>query len=180
MYLKVTEEKDGEYYHMRGRVVTQKYEDSAYQPYGVDDSYSDGLLWSGLQASCQGDRSTRNATERPSAVYGFDVEYYDMHRLDLRTVRRMEKTLTKLERGLAKLTEARGYVRSYGEYLGRVAEALGCTGMVFLRGERSRQITGQRWDWMSVGDGVNRANNLIHQWQEDGKPQAPAAEEVAS
>ena len=139
---------------------------SEWKPYGCDDDYSDGLLWSGLQVSCQGDeqsqRRAANAGES-GPVYGFDTEYAsDYHRIDLRRVARMHKTLSKVEAGLTKLQAARGYVRSYGEYLGRVAEVLGCAGMVFER-ERSGHYTspGQRYRWTTVGEGVNEANHRI-------------------
>jgi len=179
LYLYVWEERDrdgynGEYFHLRGRFVTQKYEHSQWTPQGVDDDYSDGLLWSGLRASCQGDaRSRQRADENAGEsgpVYGFGTEYHDVFRLDLRRVRRMQKTLEKVEKGLEKLREARGYVRSFGEYCGRLAEVMGCKGVVIARGQRQQVTSGLGWDWMSIGDGVNRINQLIHVWVEEGKP----------
>lgn len=181
LYLYVWEDRErsgysSEYFHLRGRFVTQKYEHSQWTPSGVDDDYSDGLLWSGLRASCQGDERSRQRTDENAGesgpVYGFDCEYHDVYRLDLRRVRRMQKTLEKVEKGLAKLREARGYVRSFGEYCGRLAEVMGCKGVVIAKGERQRTTTGLGWDWVSIGDGVNRVNHLIHVWVEEGKPQA--------
>ena len=84
----------------------------------------------------------------------------------------MAKTLEAIDKGLDKLSAARGYARSYGEYLGRVSEVLGCAGMAFERNAKSREISGQRWDWTSIGDGVNRANHAIHLWVQAGKPEA--------
>lgn len=187
LYLRVTETREGGYFHLRATVCVQHYEaggatsGGSWVPWGCDDDYSDGLKWSGLRVSCQGDeRSQRRAAEagENGPVYGFDTEYHDVWRLDLRTVRRMEKTLARVEKKLAALQEARGYVRSYGEYLGRVAEALGCAGVCF---ERERQAySGSRWDWLSIGDGVNRANHRIFLWQQeaverDAREALPAA-----
>jgi hypothetical protein len=182
LYLQVTEKREDGYFHIYARVVTQRYEDSAYVPQGPDDDYADGLLWSGLEARCQGDDQSRTRARAgdAEAVYGFDVEYREPYSIGLRKARRMLKTLEKIDRGLDKLSETRGYVRNYGEYLGRLAEVLGCAGMAFQRDERGRSMTGQRWQWDTIGEGVNRANRMIWQWQEDGKPARAAGEAVAS
>jgi hypothetical protein len=187
LYLRVEETREHGYFHLRARVCTQHYEaqDSRWQPQGVDDDYSDGLLWSGLRVSCQGDTGTQLAPETYKAVYGFDTEYDCTYssKVDLRRVARMHKTLTKVSTGLARIDEVRGYVRSYGEYLGRVAEVLGCAGMVFEKDQRAAAISGQRYEWTTVGDGVNRANHRIYLWQQEAVErgqQLQASAEVAS
>jgi hypothetical protein len=173
LYLLVTEERSHGYLHLYGRIVTQRYESGKGQwlPNGTDDTYGDGLLYSGLRTSCQGDEDSRRRAvrgERIEPVYGFSCEYRDEHSVDLRKAKRMLRTLDKVERGLAKLVETRGYVKSYGEYIGRVAEVVGCAGMGFER--RETAYNGNRWDWMSVGDGVNRVNHAIYLWCEEVKP----------
>lgn len=177
LYLRLIEDQtDRDYYHLTARVCVQKYEDHAYVPYGCDDDYSDGLLWSGLRISCQGDARSRQRAEgqgESGPVYGFGVSYADQyHTLDLRRVRRMAKTLERIERGLGLLQERRGYVHTYGEYVGRVAEVLGCAGLVVERSARSREVSGLRYDWLGTGDGINAVNRLIWAWVEAGKPQA--------
>lgn len=167
LYLLVSETREHGYFHLHARVTTQRYEGNEWVPYGCDDDYSDGLLWSGLRVSCQGDDQTQRAAAGDKAVYGYDVEYHDVYRVDLRKAHRMAKTLAKIEKGLYQLQEARGYVRSYGEYLGRVAEVLGCAGIGLERSKRSESITGQRWRWQSVGAGVNEANHRIWLWQQE-------------
>jgi hypothetical protein len=171
LFLQLTETKEHGYYHLRARVCTQHYfsgEASEWKPYGVDDDYSDGLLWSGLQVSCQGDEQSqrRSGEAERGAVYGFGVVYADVHTVELRKVRRMAKTLEKIERGLDKLQQSRGYVRSYGEYLGRVAEVLGCGGFCIEREKEVQARIGQRWNWLTVGEGVNAANHRIYLWQQ--------------
>jgi hypothetical protein len=184
LHLLVREERKDGYFHLRAQVVIQKYESaevSGWKPYGVEDSYSDGLLWTGLQVSCQGDKDSRVRMGEGDrgAVYGFDVEYRDVWSVDLRKARRMSKTLDKIEKGMARLSEQRGYVRSYGEYLGRVAEVLGCAG-IGIDGTPGRY--GSRYRWMSIGDGVNAANHLIYCWQQEAveRLQLTAGEGVAS
>jgi hypothetical protein len=177
IYLRIEEIRDHGYYHLYARVCTQQYENSAWQPYGVDDDYSDGLKWSGLRVSCQGDEQsqTRAGRGESGSVYGFSTEYHDCWKLDLRTVRRMAKTLETIDRKMDKLQEARGYVASYGEYLGRVAEVLGCAGFCFTRDARSADISGQKYEFTTVGDGVNRANHRIYLWQQEAVQTAQSA-----
>ena len=55
-----------------------------------------------------------------------------------------------------------------------MAEVLGCVGIGFQRDQKSASISGQRWRWETIGDGINAANNAVWRWQEDGKPQGEA------
>jgi hypothetical protein len=167
LHLLVTEQREHGYFHLTARVVTQRLEGGQWVPYGVDDDYSDGLQWTGLQVRCQGDDRSRVNPDRAQAVYGYDVCYHDVYTVDLRKAKRHVKTLEKLAKGLDRITEVRGYVRSYGEYLGRVAEVLGCAGIGIQRSEKHAATSGQRWLWESIGDGVNAANNAIWRWQQE-------------
>ena len=177
-YLVISEQTSDGYYHQYGRITTTKYESgSGWAPYGLDDSYSDGILYSGLRARCQGTDDKRGGAREP--VYGFDVSYQDQYAVDLRQARRMVKTLEKIERGLAKMTETRGYVRSWGEYCGRLAEIFGCKGIVIQKSAEAERRSGYRWDVQTVGDGVNRINGLVTAWQHASERQAGETE-VAS
>jgi hypothetical protein len=184
-YLLLTEERTndsylGRYFKMTARVVTDKYEHGQRLAWGVDDGYGDGLLYSGLRAGCQGDDNSALRDVEP--VYGYrDVEYHDVYSVDARKARRMLKTLETVERKLTKLGETRGYCRSWGEYVGRLAEALGCAGIVVDRGAAREQTHGYRYDWQSIGDGINAANNAVWRWQRDTKERLqPAAREEAA
>jgi hypothetical protein len=184
-YLLLTEERThdgylGRYFHMRVRVVTDKYERGERVPYGNDDTYGDGPLYSGLRGSCQGDDQSAVREGADQAVYGYrEMEYHDVYTLDLRKARRMCKTLEAINRKLDKLSEARGYCRSWGEWIGRVAEALGCKGIVIDRGQPD--ASGYRYRWESIGDGINAANNAVWRWQRETKERLqPAGEEAAS
>jgi len=177
-YLLIWEVREHGYFHLYGRIVTDKYENSRRLPYGLDDDYSDGLKYSDLRTSCQGSEDSQRRTGEQEPVYGFAVEYRECYRLDLRTVKRMAKTLERIDKGLEKLSEARGYVRSYGEYAGRVAETLGCAGIVMERAQTAARMTGERYEWLSVGEGVNRINHRVYLWQREG--QADTSAEAAS
>jgi hypothetical protein len=168
LYLVVNEERRDGYFHLHTRVGTARFENGDRVPYGVDDDYSDGILYSNLRMSCQGDDRTQRATDTRQAVYGYgSPEYRDHYKGDLRSLKRMVKTLEKIERGMNKLTETRGYQRSYGEYLGRVAEVLGCKGFAFKRSDKHAARSGYQWRWTTIGDGVNEANNAVWQWQQE-------------
>lgn len=173
-YLLITEEQSHGYYHQYARVVVSRYQDGERFPYGTHDRY-DGPMYSGLRARCQGDQSTRLAEDRTQATYGSDVGYSDMHHIDLGDARRMVKMLERIKRGLDKLDTVRGYARSWPQYVGRLAEVLGCAGIVVDRGENHQRRSGYRYDWMTIGDGVNAADMLIYSWQRAGRPEASAA-----
>src|SRR5262245_33521336 len=176
-YLVISEKTEHGYYHQYGRITTTKYESGAgWVPYGLDDYYSDGLLYSGLRATCQGSQDTRNSQER-EPVYGFSMAYIDEHNVDLRKAKRMVRTLDLVERRLAKMAETRGHVTSWGEYAGRVAEAFGCKGIIIQKSDEAYRRSGYKYETFSIGDGVNRANYMVRQWVAAGeRPAGPAAE----
>lgn len=181
-YLRVTEERSNGYFHLIATVRTQKYDplDSQYMPGWVDDEYDSGQLLSGLQLRAQGDSDSQlrglTSGENSGAVYGWDIEYHEPYRVDRRKVARMHKTLETLHKRLERISDTRGRATSFGEYCGRLAEALGCSGIVTETKPRSGEYR-TRWDWQSIGDGVNRVNWKIQQWQREALPAAlPAAE----
>jgi len=181
--LLMTEKREHGYLHIYGRVVTQRYAEAQYHVEGPDDRYSDGPLYSGLQLRCQGDEDSRRRAvtgERDAPVYGFECEYHDVFSINRRDAVRMAKTLTQLEAKLSKLDEKRGRVHTYGEYVGRVAEALGCAGVVFERTPRGRDISGERWYWETIGSGVSRIDRMLDAWVDEARPKPAEVVEVAS
>jgi len=167
-YVLVTQDNTHGYFRLHGRIVTQRLENSEWIPYGgLGDEY-DGPLYANLQARCQGDDNSRKREAGREQVYGFDFEYHDVYSVDLRKAERMAKTLKAVSVKLDKINETRGYVQSFGEYVGRIAEAIGAKG-IGVDLDKTRR-NGYRWEWMPIGDGVNRVNRMIWQWVEDGKP----------
>jgi hypothetical protein len=183
LYLHIMEERspgwgDGPYFHIRLRVCTQKYENGQYVVYGVDDDYDNGILYSNLRISCQGDEKSRLREHigHNGAVYGWDVLYHDVYTVDARKATRMSKTLALIERKLRQLADRRGYAGNFGDYCGRVAEALGCVGMVETRGEKGRVNVGDKFRWhANIGDGINAINNAIWRWQQEAKEKGQEA-----
>jgi hypothetical protein len=179
LYLLIKEDRSHGYFHLIGRIVGHKHQNGSWQPYGPDDDYRAGLLYSGLQLCCQGDHDSRRRTitgDREEPVYGFDVTYHDVYSVDRRCAVRMAKTLQLIETKLSRLQEKRGYVRTYGEYCGRVAEVLGCDGVCLEREPNSH--TAERWRWETIGDGINHINRKIAAWVDEARPKPePAAAE---
>jgi hypothetical protein len=176
-YLLVVEDHSHGYYRLHGQIVTQRYEGSQWLPYGTDDTYGDGYLWSGLRSSCQGDESSMKRDREP--VYGFDVEYHDVWSIDVRKCRRMIKTLERINKGLHKLAEQRGAVGSYGEYCGRLCEVIGCVGIAMKRDPKYDYS--QTYSWSStIGDGVNDVNNAIWRWRQPWREQQEREQEAAA
>lgn len=169
LYLAVSEKREHGYFHLHARVRTAKYEHGQREAWGIDgDDYGDGLLYGGLEARCQGDDRSQLRAGGEGPVYGFDVEYHEeYHSVGLRRCRRMLKTLEKVERGMGRLTETRGYVKSFGEFVGRLAEVLGCEGIAMEKDQRAQLRTGERWEWTNIGDGVNRVNHRIYLWAQE-------------
>ena len=56
--------------------------------------------------------------------YGYSVEYRDTYTVDLRRAEGMSKLLRKIETGMNKLDETRGYTSEFGVYVGRVMEII--------------------------------------------------------
>jgi len=167
IYLVVHESRDHGYFKLQAHVCEQRYEDHQWLPRFIDDA--NGVRVGSLQVSCQGDERTQ-LRDRDDAVYGYACEYREPYAIDLRTAEAMAKTLRIVNNRLNKISEARGYTRSFGDYVGRVAEALGCSGIAVERKETAHNNS--RYDWLSIGDGVNRINHRILLWQREAQPAA--------
>lgn len=78
----------------------------------------------------------------------------------------MAKTLTKLEKGLAKLSESQGPATTPGHYLCNVCKVLGLKSIVIKRQNGVCPYSGIEYDWEVPGLAVMRVNSLI---EEKGK-----------
>jgi hypothetical protein len=180
IYLAASETRADGYFHITARFVTQASTPHGTETAGVDDDYSGGLLYSGIRVRCHGDSNSQLLAD---PVYGFDAVYHDLWMIDLPRARRVLKTLEKLDRGLDRLREARGYARTFGEYLGRVAEAMGCAGIAIETTPEGQRFSGERWRWQTIGEGVNSVNNRIAAWHQeaiDAAARAHRADEVSA
>jgi len=175
LHLVIDETREYGYFHVNVSIATERYENGHWWPYGTQDRYDDPLQLSHLRITCQGDERSRTGSDRQEPVYGFDVCYRDVHSVDAQRVKRMARTLAKIETGLQKLSESRGYARSFGDYCGRVAEILKCKGAFDRNSRETESVSGQTYRRMSVGDAVNAIDHRIYTWQREAINSAVSA-----
>jgi hypothetical protein len=117
----------------------------------------------GLRFRCQGENDRR---ER--GVYGFDAKYMSQYSTDLREAERMVQTLRKIEKGMQKFTDTRGYVKTFGDYVGRLAELMKAETIIEIKKSGTFYSDGD-YRFRTVGDGVNWIDGLVRDWQNEGK-----------
>lgn len=137
---------NGEYTHIVGTVVP--LDDDAKLVMRLNDGpYNGGVhRVNGLKITAQAENDRR---ER--GFYAYSVEY-DLGACVTRDVARAAyETLDYIEKRLAKIAAVRGFPRTVGEYVGRVAEVIGATEI------RSDSVT------LGLGNGVS----LIEGWERE-------------
>ena len=121
-YLLIEEDRSFEYIHVIGSVI-EKDSDGIYRTPVLSDSNHVPYP----QIYCQGDSGT-------GYLYGFGIQYRDMHHATLQDLNDMQKYLARIIRGMDKLNEELGPARSYSEYFLRAAKVMKIT--QFLREAR--------------------------------------------
>lgn len=163
------------YYHIR--CIVRQYRPDDYGAKerdgwsAPDDTYHPVNGWAdlGFTIGCQGDESSRAAadTRDDRGVYGWDVTYRELHTVDLRRARKVCDTLAKLDRKMEKLCESRGRPHTFGEYVARVAEAIGAKTILFENTSKynpARYIAEER-----IGDAIGRIDRMIYVWSHTDK-----------
>jgi hypothetical protein len=182
--LYVTEQRDGDYYHVRASVVTIGYD--AYERRQVDqgETFSgvrydsvrntrgvvNGLWLKDLVVTSQGERKGN-----PRHLYGWEVRYQNVFSVDAREAQLMAHTLKTIERRMAKLDEKYGRAATFGAYLARVAQAIGAEKFVHQQGASggwSYSDSEQRK--LSVADGINYVDWQVQKWVEETTPKETA------
>jgi hypothetical protein len=99
------------------------------------------------------------------------VEYRDMRQVTANEARQMVKVFDKIERSLSKADERDGYHKTIGQYLSRVARAVGATLIVFEK--HGAVSTGGSYDgdrdnyvFLSLGNAVDAIDSRINLWVE--------------
>ena len=186
--LYVTEKHDREYYHVSATVVTigptideyrwlDQYPENKLP--GQDcirnapDNRHDlaGLYLYNFRVYSQGDRDSRSSR----GLYGFEYEYADIHTLDLRKAEASAKTLRTIEKRMAKLYERFGNAPTFGQYVARVAECIGASGIVAQQGpSRGWSYSDSEQRIMTLADGVYYIDRLVYAWQHPEKEKETA------
>jgi hypothetical protein len=170
--------KDG-YFHIRAHAVVLHTERHGSVRNPRDSEDYNGLCLYGLEVGSQGnERQGYSGTPNPDPkLYGFDVLYRDVYSIDTRMAGRMAKTLKRVDAKLAKLYDERGYTTSFGEYVTRVATAIGAKTLVFAKGPEwpGWSYTEREFDFATVGDGRYRIERMEADWRKAILPE-PVAE----
>ena len=95
-----------------------------------------------------------------------DVAFYETGKIEKRDAERMVKTLTKLDKGLAKLNEKFGYTADFGAQVGRIANVLGVETIIEYTSQNGSSYDDSRYRFHEIGQGVSCLNRLIAIWRE--------------
>jgi len=177
--LYVTDKRDGDWYHIDASVVTIGL--NAYEKRCIDDdnmvnyrpdatfqtirNASDedlgGLYLNNLRATSQGDNDST-----PRRLYGFELRYHDVYAIDAHTAGRMARTLTTINRRMAKLVEKFGHPATFGQYLARVATAIKADAFVRPATKYSRgwSYGDNEQNVMAVGAGIYAVDQMADDW----------------
>ena len=169
------------YFHIGGRIVTLidgkvRNGSTLYDPINGGLEAIDNLeIW------CQGENDAKDGRR----LYGFSIRYKDVYAVERDDAGKMYRTLTLIEKRLAKIQETRSYPKSFGEYVGRVAEAIGPGKGVNAQTmilETPKDQTGSwhheiEYRYRTIGEGVQWIDwSLVRPW---ANPEV-AKEEAAS
>jgi len=130
-----------------------------------------GLYLDGLMVNSQG--CSRDTTRH---LYGFEIEYRDVFSVDARTAERMHKTLSTIERKMSKLADQWGRPATFGQYLLRVAAALGATRIVLPRKDaRDGSYADMDLRIEDLRTGASCVDYRVEQWIAAGQPATVAS-----
>lgn len=102
--------------------------------------------------------------DRDEASLNF-VTYYDQpFHVDSSLANKHAKTFARLERGLAKIRDAEGECKSFGQHCNRIARIIGATWIAVRNDSEQTARTGDEYAWRTIGDGVSSIDNLTWSW----------------
>jgi hypothetical protein len=167
--LKVVEVKnDNGYYHIFARPVTiGSLPDRGHRASDfVDsiDSYDliDGLHLNGLEVKSQGGN-----TDAERRLYGFEVVYRHVCEVDRREAARYHKTLSAIDRKMERLSDKFGAPATFGQFVARVAVAIGAKQFVFVNeGENARR---GEFQFLDLKTGVYKIDQIVDTWASANK-----------
>lgn len=164
--LYLSEERSNGYYHLTARVVIDGSEgvrNAEWTRGGYRES-SEGIYVADLEVRSQGGPERRRDDGSPN-LYGWEVEFKPFV-VDERRAKRMTETFKILDRKLRKLDEQFGRPLTYGQYLGRIALALGAEGFIVPKDRPAAFYTEMEYRRFTIQDGIAHADHLVRQWAE--------------
>jgi hypothetical protein len=127
----------------------------------VGDDTIHGLYLKDLRASSQG-----TDADIQRRLYAWDCEFKEVHSVDRRKADAMAKTLAAIERRTEKLAIRFGGAATFGQYVGRIAEAIGAETFVFAD-EKQRggwSYEDNEHTFTTVGEGISRVDWIVRKW----------------
>jgi hypothetical protein len=162
-----------DYYHVQATVVTlgmtaeeRRYlsavDDTPRIPYdrirNVGDLLIRGLWLQNLMVTSQLD-------SKSTLSYGWQVRYHDVYAVDERMARHMAQTLTTIRKRMEHATAKYGRPTTYGQFVARVAQAIGATAFVRQTGEwRGSSYSDNTHDFMDIPEGITHVDQLEATW----------------
>lgn len=124
-----------------------------------------------LRISCQG-----NAEQRGRGVYAWEVEYDEVRWLRLQQAKAIVKTLETIDRKMAKAEREWGPPATYGQFVLRVAKAIGAKEMIW----QTKHCRASSYDEMDLrraelAEGAQHIDWWIGQWQLEGEKELATA-----
>lgn len=152
-----------DYYHVKAHPVIFETGEKIRNP---SDDLVNGLYLHNLQVSSQGENARRD-----KGLYAFSIEYTP-YAVRLRDAERMVKTLRIVTRQMSKLYDKWGEAITYGQYLARVADALGAD--VFVWKKQRTAPAGWSYDEIEhtirpVSEGIATVDWWVSEWQDVAK-----------
>lgn len=152
---------DREYIHLNFYVV--RWEDRKIRNIG-DRAINGFHRLNDLQITSQGQQADRSAK-----LYGWDIRYISPYSVDYRDAEKMYRTLRKILERLDKIIVKRGYAKTYGDYVGRFAEVVGATEILYSTGRATSSFDDGTYRRMNLGEGVEYIDRIVRDWQNGGE-----------
>lgn len=91
--------------------------------------------------------------------------YYDQpFHVDSSLANKHAKTFQRLEKGLAKIRDAEGECKTFGQHCNRVARIIGAAWIAVRNDKEQAERTGEDYSWRTIGDGVSSIDGLAWGW----------------
>jgi hypothetical protein len=155
---------ESEFAHIKGYCVKSELNADG-QPVYVD-RYDHPLHNLKLHSQCSRDMGEKG-------LYAMSVEWDCYDRINMRDAKKAYETLAPIEKRMAKMNDIEGYPKSYGQWLNRVARAIGAKTVFF---KRSKAVwNGSQYVGITNGDIVHYGDSMENEVKEWANPSLKAA-----
>lgn len=93
----------------------------------------------------------------------------DIYAVQTHEVERLLKSMKAIQKKFKAVYETDGNALSYGQSVARFAKAIGAKTVIIERSKKSQEVTGERFEKLTVGNGVYAIDRMMHDWKESKK-----------